>query len=91
MNSDPRCHGFGVSKEGVEAEGVLLQVFPLDVSKAWLVIIQSLVIDYIYYRTPTITADRLLIRSIKADVTELHSLVENMRTGPAVKTEHSHL
>lgn len=33
VNSDPRRHGFGVSKEGVEAEGELLQIFSLDVAK----------------------------------------------------------
>lgn len=36
VDSNTRCHGFGVSKEGVKAEGVLLQVFSLDVAKVWL-------------------------------------------------------
>lgn len=46
VNSDPRLHGLGVSKEGVKAEGVLLQIFPLDVAKARLRIKQRGTSDY---------------------------------------------
>lgn len=36
MDSDPGCHGFGVSKEGGKAEGELLQIFSLDVAEGRL-------------------------------------------------------
>lgn len=36
VNSDPGRHGFGVSEEGVKAEGELLQVFSLDVAEGRL-------------------------------------------------------
>lgn len=38
VNSDSRRHGFRVPEEGIKAEGELLQVFSLDVTKAWLAI-----------------------------------------------------
>lgn len=38
VNSDPGRHGFGVSEEGGEAEGELLQVFSLNVAEARLAI-----------------------------------------------------
>lgn len=46
VNSDPGLHGLGVSKEGVEAEGVLLQIFSLDVAEARLRIRHRRTSDY---------------------------------------------
>lgn len=49
VDSDPGCHGFGVSKEGVKAESVLFQVFPLDVAEVRLTKTNRGMFDYRLY------------------------------------------
>lgn len=46
VDSDARLHGFRVSKEGVKAEGELLQIFSLNVAERRLVIRNRTPFDY---------------------------------------------
>lgn len=46
VDPDPGCHGFGVSKESVEPEGELLQIFSLDVAECRLRVRDAGTFDY---------------------------------------------